>query len=122
VQELSKVTAAQARPVLRISGRCGVIMPDAMTPEQQRGIAEFLKKYVALIADFSVLHSILASFEREEKPPLGWERLWHELQQESEYKQTLKFFEPLVSAVEKAKNETELIAFLHKLSDTHPPN
>jgi len=93
-----------------------------MTPEQQRGIADFLKKYITLIADFAVLHSLLTEFERQGKPPNGWEGMWHQMQQEPEYKDLAALIQPIVDAIEKAKTETELIGLLHKLSDTPRPN
>jgi len=74
-----------------------------MTPEERRGIAEFLKKYTGLIADFNVLYALLEAYESHRKVPSNWKKEWADLQQGPEYEAALKAFQPLIDGVERAK-------------------
>ena len=93
-----------------------------MTPEERHGIAEFVHKYVVLMADFSVLYQLLNVAQKRRKPPVDWQKEWGEMRKSKEYKAALKFFEPLISEVEQAKSETALIGLMHRISATKKPN
>jgi hypothetical protein len=93
-----------------------------MTPEQRKGVVEFLRKFVRLTADFTALVSIVNEYEKNREIPLNWQNAWSDLQKSEEYKASIGLYEPLFVAAERATSETDLIALIHKISETPQPN
>ena len=68
-----------------------------MTPDHARGVTEFLRKYIRLIADFNALSSTLDTYENRGEPPHDWRAFWADLQTSDEYQGAIQAFEPLDS-------------------------
>jgi hypothetical protein len=94
----------------------------AMTPEQRRGIADMLRRFTGLIADFAALSSILDVYEQRGEPPRDWRAFWTEMQGSEEYQASLKFFAPLLDAIEQATSDSALIALLYEVSKVPKSN
>jgi hypothetical protein len=88
-----------------------------MTPEEQKGIAEFIRKYVVLVADLSALTAMLdAHAERKKHVPQNWRDEWNEMQKGEDYQVVLQLYDPLLSAIRQARSDAALIALLHQAS------
>src|SRR5215471_8317550 len=94
----------------------------AINDDQRKALANLLRQHVQLIADLSLLYSILDSFANLGQPPIRWKQMMGEMQKSEQYRKMVQEFEPLISKLERPESERDLIELLRKISGGKLPN
>jgi|SRR6516162_2293891 hypothetical protein len=87
----------------------------AMTPEQRRALAAFLREHMKLIAENLALRAIMDSNAAHEQAPVDWQDNLEELRQTREYRAIVEEFEPQIAQIERGDAESDLIESLQRL-------
>ena len=87
----------------------------AMTLEQRRALAAFLREHMKLIAENLGLRAILDSSAAHEQAPVDWQDNLEELRRTPEYRAIVEEFEPQIAQIERGDAESDLIESLQKL-------
>lgn len=95
---------------------------ESVTREEQADIAELMRRYVTLIADFAALCSLLQAYEAEGRPPVDWQRELSELQRDPAYQSKLRQFDGLLAAIGHAKSDREVIVILSQVAQVPQTN
>jgi len=84
----------------------------AMTPEQRRAVAAFLREHMKLIAENLALRAILDSSAAHEQAPVNWQDNLEELRRTPEYRAIVEEFEPQIAQIERGYAESDLFTAL----------
>jgi lipopolysaccharide biosynthesis regulator YciM len=87
----------------------------AMTHEQRRALAAFLREHMKLIAENLALRAILDSNAAHEQAPVDWQDNLEQLRQTPEYRAIVEDFEPQIAQIERGDAESDLIESLQRL-------
>ena len=94
----------------------------AMTPEQRRALAAFLREHMKLIAENLALRAILDSSAAHEQAPVDWQDNLEELRRTPEYRAIVEEFEPQIAQIERGDAESDLIESLQRVLGGRPVN
>ena len=94
----------------------------AMTPEQRRALAAFLREHMKLIAENLALRAIMDSNAAHEQAPVDWQDNLEELRQTREYRAIVEEFEPQIAQIERGDAESDLIESLQRLLEGRAVN
>lgn len=93
-----------------------------MTPEEQRMLAQVLRRLAAYMAERRILITILKGAVRDNRSPQDWEKELHRLRETPEYYAFLEQFEPIFSQLDQAADLEELMPLIQKIIEGKPPN
>jgi hypothetical protein len=93
-----------------------------MTPQEQRMLAEVLRRLAAYMAERRILITILKEAVRDNRSPQDWEKELHRLRETPEYHAFLEQFEPIFSQLDQAADLEELMPLIQKIIEGKAPN
>jgi hypothetical protein len=93
-----------------------------MKKAQKHALARIVRRQAILFAELPLLESMLDTYQSTKTAPTNWKQARKDLRDSETYQKILQEFEPMISALESASDDDDLIPLLQKIADGKLPN